>query len=177
MFYFFPVGVNGLWACFEIKEAWMIFPKKVRHPFRYFVMIFENQLGVVDFKFCSLNYFFWKVRTLFSGAIATAKDQGVRRALEFMRKNLQCTVSNYFTWMTQVFWIKKSNIVKTRCYVINLFFINLHMTFACIPFYQRQDPAPPLYIYTELRPEKQYRTGICLAAGRFPLTAEKHSLF
>lgn len=61
---------------------------------------------------------------------------------------------------------KKSNIVKTRCYVINLFFINLHMTFACIPFYQRQHPAPPWYFYIRLCPEKQYLTGIFLASGQ-----------
>lgn len=33
---------------------------------------------------------------------------------------------------------KKSNIVKTRCYVINLFFINLHMSFACVPFHRQR---------------------------------------
>lgn len=118
----------------------MIFPKKVRHPFRYFVMIFENQLGVVDFKFCSVNFFFFfNVRTLVRGAIPTAEEQGVRRALEFMRKNLHtmyCIKLFYMNDTSILSKKKKSNIVKTRCYVINLFFINLHMTFACIPFYQ-----------------------------------------
>lgn len=88
----------------------MIFPKEVRHPFSSFVMIFESQLGVVDFKFSSVNdyHFFFNVRTMFRGAIPTAEEQGVRRALEFMRKNL------HTMYCIKLFYMNDTSILNKR---------------------------------------------------------------
>lgn len=88
----------------------MIFPKEVRHPFSSFVMSFENQLGVVDFKFSSVNdyHFIFNVRTLFRSATPTAEEQGVRRALEFMRKNL------HTTYCIKLFYMNDTSILNKR---------------------------------------------------------------
>lgn len=82
----------------------MIFPKEVWHPFRYFVMIFESQLAVVDFKFRSVTSFLLllNVRTLFRGAILTAEDRGVRRALAFMRKTLHTMYCIRLFYMNEI---------------------------------------------------------------------------
>lgn len=73
-------------------------------------MIFESQLGVVDFKFSSVNdyHFFFNVRTMFRGAIPTAEEQGVRRALEFMRKNL------HTMYCIKLFYMNDTSILNKR---------------------------------------------------------------
>lgn len=107
------------------------FLKKVRHLIQIFCPDFKaGWYSAIKILF-SLFSFLNPVRTLFRVSLLQQRKRS-RRALEFLRKNkpynIQCTVSNYFTWMTQVFWILKNwTLLKTRCYVINLFFINQNM--------------------------------------------------
>lgn len=64
----------------------------------------------MDFKFRSVTSFllFLNVRTLFRGAILTAEDQGVRRALEFMRKTLPTM------YCIKLFYMNDASILNKR---------------------------------------------------------------